>query len=187
MGGTSKPSAFGMDDLARREASVELVILLFARCCEMWALVSNMVLYDPEIFSNDACAEVRNRLGRVHVFDYLECHKDTTNRPQKNHFVLDLTLHEDWKIADYMIRIASVEPGDSIVDPRWSGAEYADRRESLWFVPKDWLGGNVPQYGTISFTFVPPDKVMVRDRQRLAESLLGWQPIPPDIKARSST
>lgn len=173
-------SAFGMDDEEHRRPAVELFVVLFARCFQPWGLVSSDVLYDTELFSSDDNFELKNRLGAVHVFDWFSCHLETTNLPRANRFVLDLSVNEERCVADYLVRVAAVEDGESILEAAWSGAEWAERRAAYFYVPATWLNGNLPRHGTFSCTYVAREP-QAAERCHHSSLCLGWEQVSPQV------
>eukprot|EP00397_Hematodinium_sp_SG-2012_P002875 GEMP01002883.1.p1 GENE.GEMP01002883.1~~GEMP01002883.1.p1 ORF type:complete len:1208 (+),score=217.73 GEMP01002883.1:331-3624(+) len=153
---------------------VEAFICLFNRCLDNPRLTSSSVLYNKNIFQEREMREIRYRLGKLHIFDALNCHRGDTNNGngfgRGNRRTLCLSLWEDYRLFSFLQKLKLQEKGEFLKIQYADGTEGDIQKE--FEVPSTW-DKDIPQEGTITFTYscATPNSSI---RWELAKTFLGW-------------
>jgi hypothetical protein len=98
------------------------------------------------------------------------------SRVDANKYVMDLSVHEDWSVARYLLALAQREDGENICETSWTEKAQFDARGIQFIVPSEWYS-NLPTVGTFTMRYFL-ERPQFKDppgRLKLANRLLGWK------------
>ncbi|CAD7948577.1 unnamed protein product [Amoebophrya sp. A25] len=137
------------------------------------------LLYDPRVFCRAEQRAIVSTLGWLTCLDVRRICDPETNFG--GFFELDLGIHEEWVVARIIISLASMEDGDNLINPHWTGA----RQSTIggFHVPITWIE-ELPEFGIFTCQYVheEPSYVDPEARKELIakylpefEDLIAWR------------
>jgi hypothetical protein len=169
-GACVQKSAFQIEEFNPR---VEAFVCFFNRTKGQTELCTRQCLYDDKQYSKQCALEMRKRLGVLRTFDAMHCADPLSNGG--NRFVCRMWIHEEWQLARFLVKLASVEEGANMVKTKWSERKFMEDQGYDFLVPEHWLY-DMPMIGTFTLNYVE-EKAEYRnvgERRFLAEQIMGW-------------
>eukprot|EP00929_Paragymnodinium_shiwhaense_P021722 TRINITY_DN14095_c0_g1_i1.p1 TRINITY_DN14095_c0_g1~~TRINITY_DN14095_c0_g1_i1.p1 ORF type:complete len:1498 (-),score=371.28 TRINITY_DN14095_c0_g1_i1:213-4706(-) len=152
--------------LSELEVVVEAASICFPRCCERSNLVSDKGFYTSRCPPEEA-GMLRTRLGRVAMFDWKNCESELSNLPAGNEYTFNLAIHEDRRIAQFLVELARRDGDENILKQRGYNS-HPQGRGTFGLLPNNWFelwtettaAGlhelAVPSIGLLKWTYSPP-------------------------------
>jgi len=148
---------------------------------ECWMAGGNMVvpgLGKKAALNQKAKQDLREQES-VHfqrIMRDLQLRDNCTSKVDANKYVLDLSVHEDWSIARYLLALAQREDGENICETSWTEKAQFDARGIQFIVPSEWYS-HLPTVGvfTMRYFVERPQYKEPPSRIKLANKMLGWK------------
>lgn len=130
---------------------------------------------DQTLFDAREVHELQGRVGVANIIDLMHMHC-AENLLRAHGY--NLACADERAVAQIIIRLAGIEPGDNMIQPSWSEWEVRAKARgstSAWYTPSAWIDA-IPRLGIWRTLYVceKPEYACMRDRERLCRERLGW-------------
>ncbi|CAE8718784.1 unnamed protein product, partial [Polarella glacialis] len=142
-------------------------VLLYSRTLYHSEVISPQLLYDPLLFSEGDCNQIRHSLGWIHSCDLLNLHSEESNGGNRLG-PFNMEAYDGWLIVKLMIAIGQAEKSLGA----FNNSSWSDKNGFV--IPASWVP-DPPRQGEFSTTFkTRTEDVNLEKRKELAARYLGW-------------
>jgi len=162
--------------------AIDMFVCFFSRCLGFGSPLLDIhtgVIADPDLFSATDKRELHDRLGMMNIYDYMNLHCE-------DHFLrqlgFDLAYQDQRKMANLVIKLAVIEPGENMVNQSWTEwTKRGNRAEASscgWTTPATWVN-DIPTVGVWKVEYVcQPGCYRKAARERVCREELAWARCP---------